>query len=721
MVFRRLGRRFRNLLNREQNLEEQFLHHLNERTPLPYEEEELFLQLAPLTAALEDAKMSARGGYFDEANRALAEHFIHRLRPHSFLNAGHVDHYVEALKGFPQDCRATVTQAEKALSHRFSPLGCDAHTFPHAIDWFSDLQGRSWLYAHVDDLQDRLTRTFEQESPALQQMGPVERTWSFNQLSHFVDLGRAYWITDNEPFASEFVVQAVDWGERNQPMYGINWMHPRTVATRALYWTIAFLMFSGSEQMQGDNLSRILRTLLHHGGFLAALLLRGGRDQLAVAASLYLLAGHFPEFSASRRWMVMAQQALEEGIGREFAKDGLHRSASLAMHREATEWILLVSAFDILNSRAWEPLLRPLEAAVEALAYLRSPAAMGCEIGPYLSEGLLGRHAGPIEHSRRIFALAAVLLERGDLAHLAGEAPAELLWWLGPHGLTDYCQLHRGEPTGVRRLFADANLAVVRDHWGLRASWCMLRGHKRCQAESYASPAPATVPWHDDDLALCLVLDGEPVLLDAGTPPALGESAEQFWRLSSHSTPRIGREIEPLRQAPETAGLNPELQMESVRDGYYLKGERPVWLTPDQPTLIQREVLFLPKKQRMILRDHYQGSGEVHFESNLLLGPQLDVLMRGDMGCLLRGKKLQARIIPLFPGRFRYELLKGRTDPFAGWFWSEQQKPTPTSLLRYYARFNAPLTVVLWFAWNPEDTLTPRIQDVDRLFASVHS
>ncbi|CAN0274072.1 unnamed protein product, partial [Phaeothamnion confervicola] len=340
--------------------------------------------------------------------------FHHRLRPHSFVHAGHVESYIEPFKTFPNDCRNIVAQAEKALQHKFSPLGGEPYEFPHAIDWFGDFQGRSWLYAHVDDLQERLQRPLDEQVAALQQMGPVERTWNFNQLGQFVDLGRAYWITDNEPFASEFVVQAVDWGERNQPMYGINWLYPRMVATRALNWTLSFLMFLGSEQLQGENLSRILRTLLYHGGYLAALLSKGCKDQLAVAASLYLLAAHFPEFTASRRWLVLAQQSLEEGAGREFAKDGLHRSASLAMHREATEWLLLVAAFDITNSRAWEPLLRPLEAAVEALAYLRSPALLGCEVGAHLCEGLLGRQAGPIEHTRRILAMAAVLLERGD-------------------------------------------------------------------------------------------------------------------------------------------------------------------------------------------------------------------------------------------------------------------------------------------------------------------
>ena len=137
----------------------------------------------------------------------------------------------------------------------------------------------------------------------------------------------------------------------------------------------------------------------------------------------------------------------------------------------------------------------------------------------------------------------------------------------------------------------------------------------------------------------------------------------------------------------------------------------------------------MPKRQRLIIRDtfHLYGDatvvsqeGDIHFETNLLLAPHLDVLMRGDMGCLLRGKKLQARIIPLFPSRFRYEMLKGRQqEPVAGWYWHESGRPAATNQLRYFGRFRPPFSVVLWFAWNPEDTLTPRMQDVDKLFGGA--
>ncbi len=141
---------------------------------------------------------------------------------------------------------------------------------------------------------------------------------------------------------------------------------------------------------------------------------------------------------------------------------------------------------------------------------------------------------------------------------------------------------------------------------------------------------------------------------------------------------------------------------------------------PDRPWQVQREVLFMPEKKQVAIRDQVLGEGELQFESSLLLSPHLDVLMRGDMGCLLRGKQLQARIVPIFPARFRYELKRGQSKPFAGWTWSESDQARPAHRLLYFTRLEAPFTIYLWLVWNPNDTKVPRIEELDRLFSQPH-
>lgn len=716
-MFRKIGKHFRNLLTREYDLEEQLRLCRDQGTVFQFENEAFFEQIDPTTSGLEEAKSSGTQGSAKNAAQALLEHFCERLRPQAFLHPGEVEGIAEALRAHPQDCRRWVQSAEAAVQHRFTPLQGEELQFPKTIDWYSDFCGGSWMMAPREVLRQHLAeRTLEFE----QQEG-LRRSWSFNELGHLVDLGRSFWITGNESYASECIVQSVDWAERNPVFLGMSWYHPKVVAQRNLHWLLVIQHLLLSDLMQGELLVRMLKMALAHLGYLA-LGLRDGESQgyrLSCAASLYLVCGHLPEFAPLKRWQALARQHLHLAAEDDFGKDGFHRSGNLSLHREALDWLMLCHSFDLINSRSSE-LHQVCEDALDALLYLRPPAGQSGESGATLSEGVLGRGCGPLDHVHRLLSLGSLVFQRGDL-HPGGEPPAELIWWIGPEATARGRQLTRQEPRGIRRLFQQAQVAVVRDHWGPRCNWCQLKGYPTRQGEGpYAPPAPLSWPHHDDALSFTLTLDGEPLLIEPGGPAVGGELARLFSKLGTHCAVRIGRELEPLDLAPELAepSEQPRLKLESCREGHYLCAIRPVWMEFEQPYWLTREVLFLPKKHRVVIRDHLDGEGEVHWESNLLLAPHLDILMRGDMGSLLRGKKLQARILPLFPARFRYEVLKGRTQGLQGFFWSESARAVPTHLLRYFARLQLPATVSTWIAWDPEDTLTPRPQDVEKLFRS---
>lgn len=715
-MFRKLGRRFRNLITRDYNLEEHLATSKEQGIPFALDQAHFFDLIEPATGALEETKSAALGNDWKEAGLSLLDHFQDRARPHGLIHPNDSESLVEQLKAHPQDCRRWVRSAENALQRRFSPLQAEEIVFPHSIDWYSDFSGGSWMMATPELLRQH----FKMQPLSLDQQESLLRTWSFNQLGHLLDLTRSFWLTGNEAYASEAIVQSVDWAERNPVFMGVNWAHPKVVATRALHWYLFLQPLLTSNLMQGELLMRLMRVLLLHQGYLALHLRDSQEYRLPCAASLYLLSSQLPEFIPSKKWQTLARQHLQIAIQDEFESDGFHRSGNLSLHREALDWISLCLLFDQLNSRHSEGLQGAYESALEALLYLRPPLGQQGESGAVLTEGILGRDVGPGEHALRLLSLGGILLQRGDLHPAPSDVPAELLWWVGSQANSSASSLDRQEPRGIRRLFGPGQVAVIRDQWGPRASWCQLKGYTgRWSHEGngrYCDPDPIQFPQHDDALSFCLNIDGEPVFIEPGGPIAGGELGRLFGRLASHTSVRIGRELEPLQVSPDVDQPEGGLKLESCRDGHYLWCQRPVWFDLQRPFWLTREILFLPKKQRVIIRDHLEGEGEVHLESNLLLSPHLDILMRGDMGSLLRGRKLQARILPLFPARFRYEILKGRSQDLQGFFWSETGRAVPTNLLRYYSRVQAPATISLWIAWNPEDTLTPRPQDVEKLF-----
>jgi len=153
--------------------------------------------------------------------------------------------------------------------------------------------------------------------------------------------------------------------------------------------------------------------------------------------------------------------------------------------------------------------------------------------------------------------------------------------------------------------------------------------------------------------------------------------------------------------------------MQEREGGVLFSATRAIWSGPDQAWPLHRDVLFRPNAKTVIVRDRFEGQGEAMVETNLLLAPHMDILMRGDMGCLVRGKRLHARINPIFPTRFRYNHARGQMRPFGGWHWSEGRGLQPTSRLRYFTTLTLPTTLYLWINWDPREPTVPRPRDLD--------
>lgn len=720
-MLNRLGKKVRSLLQKEISIEMRVATSRAEREPLDISDEELLSHFRSVSLDLEEAKRSARQGRMSQAQAHLVDHVRDRLRPRFFLHPSNRDMLLEQVKGDELPLRRLLRSAEEAQSRSFTVMGLRKQ-FPSAIDWFTDFVDSSWIYGADTDLRGVLRRPNEESA---KEMGPVEATWLFNTHDHFVTMGRAYWITGLETLVSEFVVQAVDFAERNPAQFGINWIDTVNISQRLVNWMLALNLFLSSEQLQDEVTVRLLKAIVLHGAVLADILADEDREQspnqlVAAASALCLLSLTFPELKPAQRWYELASQELPRRAWECMGRDGFHLSGSAAAHRELMEWMLLPEILHRLNAIPSPKGLREaIENACETLTLITPPDRKACDIGATAVHSFLGQFVGATEHSHRLMALGAIACQRDDFRP-GVEMPPELWWWLGPQAENFYQGLDIGLSGGPKsRAFPEAGVVVARDHWERQANWCLLRGTPMASLLEVAPPAPASIPLHDDTLHLSLCLNGESVFVEPGGPDLTHLVQPTFARITSHSAPRIGREREPL--CLERVGSRSESNMFEARLGgnaRYLAAHRPVWVAPDRPWTLWREVLFLPESKHVAIRDTLDGEGEVDFDTNLVLSPHLDILMRGDMGCLIRGKALQARLVPIFPGRFRYSLKRGQQQPVAGWAYAGG-RAVPTYCLRYFARMQAPFSTYLWLVWDPNDTRVPRTNDLDRQFNDV--
>ena len=709
----------RGLLQREMNLEKRVAEARAEREPLSLSDEDLLAQFKAASSELEEAKREARKSRFRHAQERLAEHMKVRLRPKFFLHASQKEKLVAQLDQESIPLRKTLLLAEEAKNRAFIELGVEK-SFPGAIDWFTDFGERSWIFGANSDLRDVLKRPNEQGGD--EPMGPVEATWSFNSHGHFVDMGRAYWLTGWESLVAEFIVQIVDWLERNPALYGINWIDPTSISARTINWMLALNLFSMSDQMQAEVMGRILRGLVTHGAVMADILEQPDdalppHDLLATASALNCLAMFLPELKAAQRWYNLSAEQLSKRAWETMGRDGLHLSGSAAKQREMLEWLLLPEVLHRLNGLPSPRGLREAtETACEALALLTPPDRLAVDLGPTGGYTFVGRHAGATHHCHRLLALGSVVCQRDDFRP-GVEMPEELWWWLGSQAQSLYQGMEVGvSGSSTNRCFTEAGVVVARDDWDRRANWCLLRGTPKSSLLETASIAPASVPLHDDSLHLSLCLAGESVFVEPGGPAETHLVQPSFARIAAHCAPRIGREREPLCLDRVSSRVDSSVfHTKLPGSGRYMAAHRPVWVTPEKPWRLWREILFLPESKHLAIRDTLEGEGEIDYETSLLLSPHLDVLMRGDMGCLIRGKKLQARLVPIFPGRFRYSLKRGQKEPISGWCF-RNARAIPTYSLRYFAHLEAPFSTYLWIVWDPNDTKVPRTEDLDKQY-----
>ncbi len=737
MVFGRLRNSVRNLLRRPLDLASELEQCWKKEAPFELDELEPVLHLKPVSADVEEAIESARRGEFEHAGSVLWDHFERRIRPRVFVHSAEVElirSLVERDTVKVQRCKAL---AARIMAHEFCPLGTEKVSFPAAIDWFSDFKGSSWVCAHVEELRRHLCRPpslWEEESDeGAGGIGDVVATWEFNRLGHLVELGRAFWLTSGEPYVSEYIAQAVDWSERNPALCGINWLDPETIAVRNLYWLSSWLLFLPSKQLRGRILLRLLQTQLIHGVVLAGLLQRGTGAGLACSCSLYILALALPEFAESAGWLDIAGRRLKRALKEEFDLDGFHRLGATQKHRFALEWLLLVGLLCELNQvLPPEGVLSVVEAGLDGVVAIYPGMLPVTEIGSVYGSGLLSLRAPGIENVETVLGLGALVTGRNDLAGLLPQFPWHVYWWGGSWASDRYSALGGEKPVISTRFFSSGGMAVSRDSWSEDCSWCLLRTGIPAGGISGEAgllpPPPAPLSWHDDLLSLNMVLAGEPFLIEPGVPGGMGKVALYLSSLSAHSTVRILREMEPLSTEPvrfersdgePRSDGRPIAGAKAVDDGVLLWGKRQVVLLPEQPWCLSRDVLFLAGKKCVVIRDSLDGEGQVEMEANFIFSPHIDVLMRGDMGCLVRGEKLQARLLPVFPRRFRYRLSRGSLSPLRGWVWLGRM--VPAYHLQYVSKLQAPWVIYFWITWGGNESPLPKGEQIEKMFLQAFS
>jgi hypothetical protein len=434
------------------------------------------------------------------------------------------------LARWPHAAQDATRHADQILAGRYDLLGytdvaCGVDGSGVEVDWHRDaVHGRS------------APQRFWADVPFLDpSIGDHKVIWELNRHQHWLQLGRALWLTGSGRYGRGIASHLESWLATNPPLVGINWASMLEIGFRAISWTwaIHFLLGSDSELLLGSDSELLLGSDAEPGADSAAprspwlvdILVALDRQMSHLeqnlsyyfspnthltgeALALYTVGMALPELAASARWASTGRRILLAEAERQIEPDGGHVERSTHYQRYTLDFYLfaLLIAERTGDREAAVPLRDIVTRLAECTRLLANDAGrlplIGDDDGGMLWP-IAGRACSDVRDS---LATAALVLDRPDLAPWG--VTEEAIWLAAPLALDRGGSTKQDPPyaTVRSRLLPETGYIVMRDDAG---------GHAVFDAgpHGFAKGGHA----HADALSIAMTLDHHPLLIDPGT------------------------------------------------------------------------------------------------------------------------------------------------------------------------------------------------------------
>ena len=585
----------------------------------------------------------------------LLAHFLSRTRPKffpGFQDLGTTARLQRQIS--PDEAGSLIEEAERiANEHSWPLLGFGEKCFGEGeIQWTRDpLSGFDWPLSYHAEIN--LIRNDGSDARVV---------WELNRCAHFITLGRAYAITNDDKLSDAFFRQLDSWRGQNPVARGVNWNCAMEVALRAMNLLGAFALFLRAPQMDEVALKEFLKTLDQHGAYIRRNLefshIATSNHYLADVVGLLWIGLLLPELAAASEWREFGFREMLNEMDKQLLPDGADYEASTGYHRLKVELFLysflLCDANGLnIDEKHWSN----LGAMIEYLrAYLR-PDGRAPLIGDSDSGQVfpIVRRAGN-DHAYILALGATVFQERrfkgthasgvpqdsgaGQTTKHAGGVRTELLWILGAQGISDYDALPPGQaPSSCA--FADAGVYLLRNddlylHFNAGGIGVNGRGSH----------------GHNDALSIELSAGGTAFIVDPGSYVYTANLHERnlFRSTAWHSTVQVdGAEQNTIdERVPFVIGNEAQpkvLAWETSAGADLVVAEQNGYRRLSHPITHRRTIKFDKQKRFWLIQDELTGEGTHEFGFRFHLAPNVDAKVRTDAMVEVCDKMSGARLL----------------------------------------------------------------------------
>lgn len=529
-----------------------------------------------------------------------------RAKPVFFINFHSKDKPVKLIeREYPDSIERTIQAADEICHHIFDLLGSGKVNLGERIDWHADFKtGYRWPLKHY--IRYRVTP----DRPC-----DIKVPWELSRCHHFVTLGKAYWYTNDEKYAREFVAQITDWIEANPPEFGVNWRCTMDVAIRAVNWIWAYYFFSLSPSFTAEVKREFLKSILSHGRYIINNLeeISGGNHYLSDGVGLVYLGVLFPEFKESKKWLDKGLEIVFGEMEKQVYHDGVDFEMSISYHRLVLELFLSSILLCLKNDISVpEKVMERLEKMLEYVMYYTKPDGT-CSL---LGDADNGRSHiladNDIIDHRYLLSTGAVLFNSADFKKASGGFNEESFWLLGKEGLEKFHAIPTSEASLKSKAFPKAGIYIMR-HDDLYMI-------VDCGDNGYDGQG---IHGHNDTLSFELCAYGHTFITDSGT---YVYTAAPVWRnrfrsTAYHNTVVVDKqEMNPIDETRLRLFSLPTVAQPTVNkwdtttEYDLLDAQHNGYERLPEPVTHRRQIYFDKKDGYWIIKDILTGEGEHLFE-----------------------------------------------------------------------------------------------------------